>query len=410
MQNATSIKRLGTIYDTLAPRMDERLRREWAAAEARVYGWGGIRAVSRATGLSANTVRRGMQELAEREAQPNTGVSERVRREGGGRKTQTEVDPALAGALERLIEPTTRGDPGSPLRWTCKSTPQLARELTAQGHPVSASTVWRLLVADDYSLQSNRKTKEGTDHPDRNAQFEHIASTVQAFQQRGQPVISVETKKKELVGEFRGSGQEWQHPGEPVKVKVHDFLDPDLGKAIPYGVYDLSQNQGWVSVGIDHDTARFATEAIRRWWRKMGVNQHGRARELLITADGGGSNGSRNRLWKVALQELANGLAIPIQVCHLPPGTSKWNKIEHRLFCHITQNWRGRPLISHEVILNLIAATTTQTGLTVQAELDEGRYPTGIKVSDDELAQVNLKPDEFHGDWNYRIVPVCKKK
>ena len=410
MRDVAVIKRLETIYAALTPMMDERMRRQWAAAEAQAYGWGGVRAVSAATGMSPHTMRRGVQELAEREAHPEAPVSARIRREGGGRKWQTELDPDLAGALERLIEPATRGDPESPLRWTCKSTSQLARELTTQGHPVSASTVWRLLIAADYSLQSNRKTKEGTDHPDRNEQFEFIATTVQAFQQRGQPVISVDTKKKELVGEFRVAGREWQPTGEPVEVRVHDFIDPDLGKAIPYGVYDLTKNQGWVSVGIDHDTARFAAEAIRRWWRKMGVKQHGHARELLIMADGGGSNGSRSRLWKVALQDLANGLAIPIHVCHFPPGTSKWNKIEHRMFCHITQNWRGRPLVSHEVILNLIAATTTQTGLRIQAELDPGQYPTGIKVSDDELAAVQLIPDDFHGDWNYRILPMRKKK
>ena len=265
-------------------------------------------------------------------------------------------------------------------------------------------------MATGYSLQSNRKTKEGADHPDRNTQFEHIAATVQAFQERGQPVISVDTKKKELIGEFRAGGREWQPQGEPVEVLIHDFIDQDLGKAIPYGVYDLTENQGWVSVGIDHDTARFATEAIRRWWRKMGVKHHGQARELLITADGGGSNGSRSRLWKVALQDLSNALGIPLQVCHFPPGTSKWNKIEHRMFCHITQNWRGRPLVSHEVILNLIAATTTPKGLKIQAELDKGLYPTGVKVSDEELAAVNLKRADFHGDWNYRIIPARKKK
>ena len=410
MRDVAAIKRLETVYDTLASVMDERMRRHWAAAEAQAYGWGGIRAVSTAIGMSANTIRRGLEELSERQANPGVEVSGRIRREGGGRKWQTELDPGLSSTLERLIEPATRGDPESPLRWTCKSTTHLASELTSQGHPVSASTVWRLLTAAGYSLQSNRKTKEGADHPDRNEQFEHIAATVQAFQQRGQPVIAVDAKKKELIGEFRVGGREWQPKGEPVEVLIHDFIDKDLGKAIPYGVYDLTENQGWVSVGIDHDTARFATEAIRRWWRKMGVKHHGQARELLITADGGGSNGSRNRLWKVALQDLSHGLGIPLQVCHFPPGTSKWNKIEHRMFCHITQNWRGRPLVSHEVILNLIAATTTQKGLKIQAELDQGLYPTGVKVSDEELAAVNLKPADFHGDWNYRIMPARKKK
>lgn len=410
MRDAAAIKRLVTVYDTLAPVMDERMRRQWAAAEAQAYGWGGMRAVSTATRMSANTIRRGLEELSERQANPGAEASGRVRRAGGGRKRRTELDPGLSSALERLIEPATRGDPESPLRWTCKSTTHLARELSSEGHPLSASTVWRLLTAADYSLQSNRKTKEGANRPDRNAQFEHIAATVRAFQQRGQPVISVDTKKKELIGEFRVGGREWQPQGEPVEVLIHDFIDKDLGKAIPYGVYDLTANQGWVSVGIDHDTARFATEAIRRWWRKMGVKHHGQARELLITADGGGSNGSRSRLWKVALQDLANGLGLPLQVCHFPPGTSKWNKIEHRMFCHITQNWRGRPLVSHEVILNLIAATTTQKGLTIQAELDPGLYPTGVKVSDEDLAAVNLKPADFHGDWNYRILPARKKK
>jgi DDE family transposase len=410
MRNATAIKRLETIYDALASVMDERLRRQWAAAEAQEYGWGGIRAISTATGMSANTVRRGLHELAERAAHPGVAVSTRIRREGGGRKRQTELDPDLPVALERLIEPATRGDPESPLRWTCKSTTRLADELTTEGHRVSASTVGRLLRAADYSLQSNRKTQEGSNHPDRNAQFEYIAAAVQAFQQQGQPVISVDTKKEELVGQFRVAGQEWQPKGEPVEVLIHDFIDKDLGKAIPYGVYDLTANEGWVSVGIDHDTARFATEAIRRWWHKMGVKSYGQARELLITADGGGSNGSRSRLWKVALQDLSTVLGLPIQVCHFPPGTSKWNKIEHRMFSHITQNWRGRPLVSHEVIINMIAATTTRRGLLIQAELDTGRYPTGITLPDDELAAINLKPADFHGDWNYRILPARKNK
>ena len=409
MRDTAAVKRLRTIYTDLRPLMDERTRRQWAASEARAYGWGGVSAVSAAIGMSPNTIQRGLDELSEREAHPDVSISTRVRQVGGGRKPQTELDPGLTAALERLIDPVTRGDPESPLRWTCKSTPQLARELSALDHPVSASSVWRLLRVAGYSLQSNRKTKEGADHPDRNEQFAHIAASVKAFQQRGQPVISVDTKKKELIGEFRNNGREWQPIGEPETVKIHDFIDQDLGKAIPYGVYDLSANQGWVSVGIDHDTAHFAAEAIRRWWRKMGVKHYAQARELLITADGGGSNGSRSRLWKVALQDLANRLDMPIQVCHFPPGTSKWNKIEHRMFCHITQNWRGRPLVSHAVIISLIAATTTRKGLRVRAGLDHGLYPTGIKVSDDELAAVNLIPDSFHGDWNYRIEPVRKK-
>ena len=410
MQDTTAIKRMEMVYRSLAPVMDERTRRQWAAAEAQAYGWGGIRAASTAIGMSANTIRRGRWELSERETTPEVQVAGRVRKAGGGRKHQTELDPGLQAALEQLIEPTTRGDPQSPLRWTCKSTTRLGSELTEQGHPASASTVGRLLIAAGYSLQSNRKTREGADHPDRNAQFEHINATTQDFQQRGQPAISVDTKKKELVGEFSNRGREWQPHGEPVEVRIHDFLDKDLGKAIPYGVYDLTENQGWVSVGIDHDTAQFATEAIRRWWRKMGLKCHRQARELLIMADGGGSNGSRGRLWKVALQALATHLGIPIHVCHFPPGTSKWNKIEHRMFCHITQNWRGRPLVSHEVIVSLIAATSTQQGLMIKAELDSGIYPTGIKVTDDELAAVNLKRADFHGDWNYQILPASRKK
>jgi Rhodopirellula transposase DDE domain len=297
----------------------------------------------------------------------------------------------------------------SPLRWTCKSTTQLARELTDRGHRVSPSTVGRLLKAAGYSLQSNRKTKDGASHPDRDAQFEHINATVLASQGRGQPVISVDTKKKELVGEFKNGGREWRPKGDPEGVRIHDFMDKDLGKAIPYGVSDLTANRGWVSVGIDHDTPRFAAGAIRRWWLKMGSARYPEARELLITADGGGSNGSRCRLWKVALQDLADQLGIPVAVCHFPPGTSKWNKIEHRMFCHITQNWRGRPLVSHEVILNLIAGTSTRGGLTIQAELDTATYPTGVKVSDEELAAVMMEPNDFHGNWNYRIGPSRKK-
>jgi hypothetical protein len=410
MQDTATIERLGSVYHSLAPVMDERMRRQWAAAEAKAYGWGGIRAVSCATGLSPTTIRSGLAELAQRDASPDEPISARLRRPGGGRKRRTETDPDLLPALERLVDPVTRGDPMSPLRWTCKSATQLARELTDRGHPVSPSTVGRLLKAAGYSLQSNRKTKEGASHPDRNAQFERINATVRAFQGRGQPVISVDTKKKELVGEFKNGGREWRPKGDPEGVLVHDFMDKDLGKAIPDGVYDLTANRGWVSVGIDHDTAHFAAEAIRRWWLKMGSTRYPEARELLITADGGGSNGSRCRLWKVALQDLADHLGIPVEVCHFPPGTSKWNKIEHRMFCHITRNWRGRPLVSHEVILNLIASTCTRGGLTIQAELDTATYPTGVKVSDEELAAVQMERHDFHGNWNYRIGPSRKKK
>jgi hypothetical protein len=409
MQNATVIQAIEARYTALAPLLDERMRRQWAAAEAQAYGSGGVRAVSRAIGMSPNTIVKGLVELAARREDPRVPLEPRLRAEGGGRPRVTDADPGLAEALERLVDPATRGDPMSPLRWTCKSTAQLAGELTRQGHPVSPRTVGRLLKADGYSLQGNRKTKEGGTHPDRNAQFEHINATVTKFQRRGQPVISVDTKKKELVGEFKNGGREWQPQGEPEEVRVHDFLDKELGKAIPYGVYDIGEDQGWVSVGIDHDTARFATEAIRRWWRKMGTKRYRDAKALLITADGGGSNGTRCRLWKVALQDLAARLGLPIHVCHFPPGTSKWNKIEHRMFCRITQNWRGRPLVSHEVIVNLIANTVTRTGLKIRAELDDGTYPTGIKVTDEELAAINLKRDKFHGEWNYSILPPRKK-
>jgi hypothetical protein len=386
------------------------MRRQWAAAEVRAYGWGGVGVLSSVMGISPNTIRKGLAELAHREENPDEPLPERLRVEGGGRKRSSETDPELDGALELLVDPVTRGDPESPLRWTAKSTTQLAAALTEQGHAVSPRTVGRLLNAAGYSLQSNRKTKEGEDHPDRNAQFEHINAMVKRFQQRGQPVISVDTKKKELVGPFKNGGREWRPKGVPEEVLVHDFMDKELGKAIPYGVYDVSENQGWVSVGIDHDTARFAAEAIRRWWRKMGSKRYRNAKQLLITADGGGSNGSRNRLWKVALHDLAMHLGMEVHVCHFPPGTSKWNKIEHRMFCHITQNWRGRPLLSHEIVINLIANTATQAGLKVQAALDRGIYPTGIVVPHRELDAVNLKRSRFHGDWNYILLPSRKIK
>jgi hypothetical protein len=409
MQDGGAIRGVESRYAALSALMDERMRRQWAAAEAKAYGWGGVRAVSGATGLSPNTIAKGLAELAARGENPTAAIEVRLRAPGAGRKRCTQADAELPAALERLVDPATRGDPESPLRWTCKSTTQLAGELTRQGHPVSPSTVGRLLKAAGYSLQGNRKTKEGGDHPDRNAQFEHITATVRAFQKRGQPVISVDTKKKELVGDFKNGGREWHPKGEPDEVRVHDFMDKKLGKAIPYGVYDLTQNEGWVSVGTDHDTARFAAEAIRRWWKKMGAKRHRGATELLITADGGGSNSSRCRLWKVALRDLATRWDMPIHVCHFPPGTSKWNKIEHRMFCQITQNWRGRPLVSHEVIINLIASTTTEQGLRIRAELDTASYPLGTKVTDEELDTVKIKRHKFHGDWNYSIRPATGK-
>ena len=409
MQEEAALLAIESRYRSLSVLMDERMRRQWAAAESRAYGWGGVRAVGSVIGMSPNTIRKGLEELAVRDENPQAQVEPGLRRAGAGRKRHTETDPQLLQALESLVEPTTRGDPESPLRWTLKSTTELAQELTRQKHPVSPRTVGRLLNDLEYSLQGNRKTLEGSAHPDRNAQFEYINASVKRFQQRGQPVISVDTKKKELVGAFKNGGREWQPKGEPEKVKVHDFLDAELGKAIPYGVYDISENQGWVSVGIDHDTARFAAEAIARWWKKMGSKRYGDAKELLITADGGGSNGSRCRLWKVALQELATKLEMPVHVRHLPPGTSKWNKIEHRMFSHITRNWRGRPLVSHEVIINLIANTTTKTGLKIRAGLDTANYPTGITVTDEELAALNLKRANFHGEWNYKLLPLRKK-
>jgi hypothetical protein len=406
MQEEAALRAIESRYRSLSVLMDERMRRQWAAAESRAYGWGGVRAVGSVIGMSPNTIRKGLAELAVRDENPEAPVELGLRRKGGGRKKHTESDPQLLQALESLVEPTTRGDPESPLRWTLKSTTQLAQELTRQKHPVSPRTVGRLLNELEYSLQGNRKTLEGSSHPDRNAQFEYINASVKRFQQRGQPVISVDTKKKELVGTFKNGGREWQPKGKPEEVKVHDFLDTELGKAIPYGVYDISENQGWVSVGIDHDTARFAAEAIARWWKKMGSKRYCDAKELLITADGGGSNGSRCRLWKVALQELATKLEMPIHVRHFPPGTSKWNKIEHRMFSHITRNWRGRPLVSHEVIIKLIANTTTRTGLKIRAGLDTGNYPTGITVTDEELAALNLKRANFHGEWNYKLLPM----
>jgi hypothetical protein len=406
MQDAGTVKQIRRKYQALWPLMDERMRRQWAATEVAEIGWGGVTLVSAATGLARNTIATGVAELEYRRAHPRETLEVRLRRPGGGRKPLSETDPGLQQALEALVDPGTRGHPQSPLRWTCKSTSKLAEELKRQDHPVSDRTVAVLLKLAGYSLQANRKTREGSSHPDRNAQFEYINQQVMAHQQRRQPVVSVDTKKKELVGEFKNAGQEWQPQGEPVEVKTHDFPDKELGKAIPYGVYDLTSNEGWVSVGIDHDTAQFATASIRRWWQEMGSGRFPRATRLMITADGGGSNSSRSRLWKVALQELANDLDLPLQVCHFPPGTSKWNKIEHRLFCFITKNWRGRPLTSYEVIVNLIGNTTTKTGLTVRAALDTDQYQTGIKVSDEELVRVRCTPAGFHGEWNYTITPA----
>jgi hypothetical protein len=405
MRDTNTIECIRQKYLALSPVMDERMRRQWAASEASALGWGGVTAVSLATGLARDTIVAGCRELEHRRAHPAEAVAMRIRRSGGGRKPLTETDPWLQQALDSLVDPATRGHPESSLRWTCKSTSKLAEELQHQGHAVSDRTVAHLLKQAGYSLQANRKTREGASHPDRNAQFEYINRRVIACQKRDQPVVSVDTKKKELVGEFKNGGEEWQPKGEPVEVNVHDFPDKKLGKAIPYGVYDLASDEGWVSVGIDHDTAQFAVTSIGRWWQEMGSRRFPRASELMITADGGGSNGSRNRLWKWALQGLTNDLGLALRVCHFPPGTSKWNKIEHRLFCFITKNWRGRPLTGYEVIVNLIASTTTKTGLTVRAALDTNEYETGIKISDEQLATVNLTPAKFHKDWNYTIRP-----
>jgi hypothetical protein len=363
-----------------------------------------VTTASRATGLSRTTIAGGLAEL-DLSPQRRSCEAVRVRRPGGGRRPLSECNPELLPALEALIEPTTRGDPESPLRWTCKSLRRLAEELTRMGHPVGRMTVASILHEAGYSLQADRKTREGDSHPDRDAQFHYIDRMVRGRLRTERPAISVDTKKKELVGDFKNNGREWHPKGEPPEVRVHDFQDKTLGKVIPYGVYDILNDQGWVSVGVDHDTAQFAAHTIHSWWTAMGSRQFRRAGDLLITADGGGSNGNRCRLWKLCLQQLADDLGLGLTVCHFPPGTSKWNKIEHRLFSFITQNWRGRPLTSHQAIVSLIAATTSRSGLKVKAELDRGRYDTGIKVSDDELAHVSLLPHPFHGDWNYTIKP-----
>jgi len=393
-------------YRALLPAMNERHRRLWAGTEAKALGRGGIAVVARATGLARNTIVRGLGELAQKKPLS----ADRVRRPGAGRKRVTVLVPGLATALEGLVEPVTRGDPESPLRWTSKSTRHLAEELNAQGYEVSHTLVAGLLHDLEYSLQANRKTIEGTAHPDRNAQFEHINERVKTQLNRGQPAISVDTKKKELIGRFKNAGRAWRPQGKPEKVKVHDFLDPQKGKAIPYGVYDLGRNLGWVSVGVDHDTAAFAVATIRRWWRELGRKHYPRATSLLITADSGGSNGSRLRLWKWELQKLAQQTGLIISVCHLPPGTSKWNKIEHRLFSFISQNWRGQPLLTHAAIVSLIAATRTKTGLKVRCVLDTREYPKALKPTDEQMAAINLKLDPFHGDWNYTIRPRTRRR
>lgn len=403
----TEVDRIRKKFEALSPVMDERMTRLWAAAEADALGWGGVAAVCEATGIRSKRIAAGKRDLAELRDNPPDAAprSQRIRREGAGRKRATERDPKLKDALDALIDPATRGDPENPLRWTSKSTRRLAEELTAQGHPITSKTVAVILKEMGYSLQGLSKTREGTQHPDRDAQFKYINRRTKEFQASDEPVISVDTKKKELIGDFKNGGVEWQSKGEPERVRVHDFIDRELGKAIPYGVYDVQRNEGWVNVGVTHDTAEFAVESIRRWWRRMGKRAYPNATRLLVTADSGGSNSSRTRLWKTSLQELADETGLSIHVCHYPPGTSKWNKIEHRMFCHITQNWRGRPLESVATVVNLIASTTTTTGLRIRAALDNNEYEKGLKIGDDELAAVDLRPARARPTWNYRIEP-----
>jgi transposase len=389
---------LSAKFGAILPHLDERQRRLLIGAEARSLGHGGIKAVARAVGVREATVSAGVRELDSGEAPLG-----RIRRPGGGRKRVVDTDPAIRKALLALVEPDVRGDPMSPLRWTTKSTRNLAKQLTRQGHKISADTVGDLLREEGFSLQSNAKTLEGKQHPDRDAQFHYLNERARDHQNGGDPVISVDTKKKELVGPFKNNGREWEPKGEPVRVDTHDFPDRELGKAVPYGIYDVAANTGWVNVGTDHDTAAFAVESIRRWWNGAGRAAYPTADRLLITADAGGSNGYRTRTWKTELARFAAEAGLAITVCHLPPGTSKWNRIEHRLFSHITMNWRGRPLTSHEVIVESIAATTTKTGLTVHAELDTDQYPTGIQVSDEEIAALPITRHRFHGDWNYTL-------
>lgn len=388
-------------YRALAPILAERSKRLWAATEARALGHGGIALVEAATGVSRSTIQRGLREL---EADPDAQLHpDRERRPGGGRKPAIAKDTTLLADLDALVEPTSAGEPDSPLRWTAKSVRNLSDALRSMGHDVSHTTVADLLHGLGYSLQANQKAREGLQHPDRDAQFHYINNQVRRVQKREQPAISVDTKKKELVGDFKNAGREWRPEGSPEPVRVHDFLIPEAGKAVPYGVYDLQRNEGWVSVGIDHDTASFAVNAIRRWWKLMGRSAYPEAETLLITADAGGSNGSRLRLWKWELQQFVNRTGLTITVCHFPPGTSKWNKIEHRLFSHIAMNWRGKPLVNLATIVSLIGSTRTDGGLRVRSEIDRGRYPGGVFVTDAQMDQIQLRRHRFHGDWNYTI-------
>jgi len=397
------VKSIRKKYKLLNNLLNERSRRIWVATEAQAIGTGGVARVAEATGMSRTTIFAGLREIKNSEDKPVLAPG-RIRRPGGGRKPVTETDPTIVADLEALVAPETRGDPESPLRWTLKSTYRISKELKNR---ISPRKVSQLLKKIGYQLQSNRKTKEGSSHPDRNAQFEYINKSTKKFQKKNQPVISVDAKKKELIGNFKNNGKEWHPKGKPDEVNVHDFKDPELGKVAPYGIYDIAANQGYVNVGIDHDTAEFAVGSITRWWQKMGVKRYPDASEILIVADGGGSNSSRSRLWKKSLQNFANKTGLKISVSHFPPGTSKWNKIEHCMFSFITMNWRGKPLISHEIVIKLIANTTTKAGLKIKAGLDKRKYPTGIKVSDTEMNELKLKRASFHGDWNYTIRP-CK--
>lgn len=398
--NAIKVK-----YEALRSEFDEKARRIWAATEANSIGHGGIKAVSKATGLAVSTIRIGQSEILCSSKIQKDQEARRIRRKGAGRKLIIEQDSELLDLLDLLVEPTSRGDPMSPLRWTCKSTRKLANELSAMGHTVSHTKVGQLLSELNYSLQGTRKMMEGASHPDRNAQFEFIYNQAKDFQFRNQPVISVDTKKKELIGRFANGGSEYQPKGRPEEVETYDFPSLADGKGIPYGVYDVTNNRGWVSVGTDHDTSRFAVNTIRQWWYQMGQHAYPQAKKLLITADGGGSNGSHNRLWKYELQGFVDETQISVTVCHFPPGTSKWNKIEHRMFSHIAKNWRGRPITSHEVMVNLIANTTTEAGLKIQAAIDSNEYPTGIKVSDQTMKTLTMEKNDFHGEWNYTVSP-----
>jgi hypothetical protein len=405
MIRSAQARAAGKRYREMAPVLNEQSRRRFVALEAQALGHGGVSMMARISGLARSTIYHGLSDIRDNVSAP----SGRVRLEGSGRRKKAIEDPTLMVDLKRLVEPATRGDPMQVLLWTTRSLRNLVEGLAQKGHKVCPTVVGDLLRAMGYSLQANSKTREGVQHIDRDGQFQYINTQATAFLAANEPVISVDTKKKELVGNFKNNGREWRRQGRPDLVNVHDFIDPKLSRAVPYGVYDITNNVGWVSVGTDHDTASFAVQAIRRWWRTMGKARHPQAKRLMITADGGGSNGYRVRLWKVELQKLADKLKLPITVCHLPPGTSKWNKIEHRLFSFITINWRGKPLRSYRTIVQLIAATTTEAGLKVRAELDENKYPKGVKVSDAQLAAVNLSRHTFHGDWNYTISPRPKK-